>query len=548
MSKVLLLGLDGATFDYMDPWLEAGKLPNLARLIDRGSRGVLRSTYLPTTATAWPTMITGKNAGKHGLFEFRYQARDSYELLPSQQLGIGGDPLHLYLSRRGLRVGMVNVPMTYPPRDVNGVMISGFTTPREATDWCHPPRLADELAAAGKPYPMGQLHDLMRMEKQRRVREKIDSFISGWEAFVTAQTDVIIHLWQQDAYDFFMLVFSNTDHINHHTPDLNHIYQIYKQVDDAIGRILAVVDEETTVLVTSDHGSAPLRKYIVLNSLLSDLGLIRFKPEIAPRFIRHLARRVAWRYRRQATGIWTALPRIVRRLISRPLLWKDPRLKCDYENIDWDHTQAYAFSGIGTLYVNLKGREPNGIVEPGTEYEAVRTRLIKALLNLRDPESGQSLVEKAQRGEEIFSGPYMAYAPDVVFLRNVETVRAITGFASDRVIRSSIRADGTSPEYGYHTRNGILVAAGPGIRAGAQLEESNIHDIAPTILHLIGLPIPSSMDGEVIEELFVQPVPVTYTDEADESEEEHLTNVSHTISQTAREEIEERLRALGYLD
>lgn len=545
MSNVLLLGLDGATFDYMDPWLAAGDLPNLAHLIERGSRGVLRSTYLPTTATAWPTMLTGKNAGKHGLFDFRYRAQDSYQLLPSHQLGMGGDPLHLHLSRRDLRVGMVNVPMTYPPHDVNGVSISGFTTPQEATDWCYPPHLADELAAAGKPYPIEQLHDLIRAKKQHRAQERIDSFIAGWGAFITAQTDAVIHLWQQDAYDFFMLVFSNTDHINHHTPELDHIHQIYKQVDEAIGRILAVVDENTAVLVASDHGSAPLKKYIVLNRLLADLGLIQFKPEVAPHFIRYLAKRAAWRYRRQASALWQALPQAVRRLISQPLLWKDARLKYDYENIDWDCTQAYAFSGIGSLYVNLKGREPNGIVAPGSDYEAVRDQLIEALLGIRDPESGQPLVEEARRGEEVFNGPYMIYAPDVVFLRKEETVRAITGFATDPVVRSSIRADGTSAEYGYHTRNGILIAAGPGIRVGAQLEESAIHDVAPTVLHLMGLPVPRNMDGDVIEELFVQPTPIAYTDE---TEEEHSLEASHTFSHTAREDIEERLRALGYLD
>ncbi len=542
--KVLLLGLDGATFDYMDPWLEAGDLPHLAELIARGSRAVLHSTFLPVTAMAWPSMLTGKNPGKHGVFDFRTRRPGSYELQPSLVRGFGGTPLHVHLSRLGYRVAMINVPLTYPPRPLNGVMISGFTTPEEADNWAWPPSLPDELAAAGVPYPMDLLHELMRMEKLRRAGIEIERFIEGWGRFTEAQAAVVCHLLQRDEYDFFMLVFSSTDHINHHTPDREHIRRIYQQVDQAIGRILTVVDDDTAVLIVSDHGSAPLRRYIVLNRFLADMGLIAFRNEVAPRYVKLAAARVAWRWRERLAALWQGLPSPLRRLLSWPLLCIDERLRYDYTNIDWKRTRAYARSGIGALYINLKGREPEGIVEPGTEYEALRDRILRELLALRDPETGEPLIAEAVRAEDVFHGPYMDDAPDILFARRNPYDRAITGFASDPLVRPALTSREKYKEYGYHTRQGIFIAAGPGLHSRDRLKEAHIYDVAPTILHLLNLPVPRDMDGRVLLELFETPRPVRYTT----SESDEARPDTEELAGEAKDEIEARLRALGYLE
>ncbi len=542
--KVLLLGLDGATFDYMDPWLEAGDLPHLAGLIAKGSRAVLHSTFLPVTAMAWPSMLTGKNPGKHGIFDFVTRRLGSYELEPAEVRGFQGAPLHLYLSQRGYRVGMVNVPMTYPPRPLNGVLISGFTTPEAATDWAWPPALPEKLGAAGVPYPISLLHDLMRMEKQRRARYEIERFIQGWGEFTRAQAAVVSHLLRQDNFDFFMIVFSSTDHINHHTPDLDHICRVYQQVDQAVGDIVEAAGPDAVVFVVSDHGSAPLKRFIVLNRFLADLGLIAFRSEVAPHFVQLAATRVSWRWQNRAMALWRALPSVLRRLLSWPLLHIEPRLRYDYANIDWQHTRAYARSGVGSLYVNLKGREPQGIVEPGAEYEALRDRIIEALRNLRDPETDQPLIAEVRRGEEMFHGPHMDDAPDLVFCPRNTYDRFISGFANDPLVRPAQRREESYVEYGYHTRKGILIVAGPGIRAGARIEGARIYDIAPTVLHLLGLPVPLDMDGRVLLELQKNPREVTYT----EPVEEISTQAAAALSDDERQDIEARLRALGYLE
>lgn len=544
MTKVFVFGLDGATFDYMMPWIESGHLPTMEKLLSHGTSGTLQSTFLPTTAMAWPSMLTGKNAGKHGIFDFRQREDDSYDLLPSITRNIDGDPLHHYLSRRGLRVGMVNVPMTYPPAPVNGMLISGFTTPRDAETWCFPDSLPNELDAAGTPYPMHLLHDLVHMKRQHRGQGKIDQYIRSWGTFTNAQAEAVCQLLERDPYDFFMIVFSSTDHINHHTPEVDHIRRIYEQVDRAMGRILKELDDETTVLVVSDHGSAPLEQYIVLNRFLEDHNLIEFRPEIAAHFVKLLASRLVWRYRSEAAQLWRRLPQGLRQLISWPLLQYDERLRYGYDNIDWQRTRAYANSGIGTLFVNLKGREPQGIVAPGDEYEAIRDQLIDGLLSLRNPKTNKPLIDEALRAEEVFHGPHMDSAPDVVFTRRNPRHRAVTGFGSDPVFRPSRRDDGTSVEYGYHTREGILIATGPRLKAGSHIEGADIHDIAPTVLHILGLPVPTDMDGKVLLDLFDRPQSVTYT----EPDEKTHSTAEHNLSRKGQLDIEERLRALGYLE
>jgi predicted AlkP superfamily phosphohydrolase/phosphomutase len=510
--KILLIGLDGGTFDYMDPWLDSGELPNLASLIDRGTRGILRSTFLPVTAIAWPSMLTGKNPGKHGIFDFETRLPDSYELVPSLVGGIEGDPLHLRLSRLGRRVAMINVPLTYPVSPVNGVMISGFTTPEGVRDWAWPRTLEDDLAKAGSPYPMHILHDLMRMEKLRRAGPEIERFIEGWGRFTDSQALVVRHLMEQEEYDFFMIVFSSTDHINHHTPDLDHMKRVYQQVDQAVGCITEVLDDDTVVLVVSDHGSAPLKHYIVLNRFLADLGLLAFRPEIASHYVGLAARRISRHWRSRASGLWSLLPASLRRLLSWPLLQLDDRLQCHYDNIDWAQTRAYARTGIGALYVNLRDREPGGTVAPGEEFEALRHQIIEALLELKDPETGELLIDEALRSDEAFAGPHVAQAPDIVFSRRNPLYRAVTGFASDPVVRSSEKRSQGYTEYGYHTREGVLIASGPGMCAGARIEEASIYDVAPTILHTLGLPVPRDVDGRVLLELFETPGIVEYTD------------------------------------
>jgi predicted AlkP superfamily phosphohydrolase/phosphomutase len=544
MAKVLLLGLDGATFDYMDPWLASGRLPHLGRLIERGTRGVLRSTYLPVTALAWPSMLTGKNPGKHGIFDFTVRRPGTYELRPIAFEACRAVPLHRYLSRLGYRVGLVNVPLTYPPEPVNGIMIGGFLTPERSCDWAWPPALPEELEQAGAPYPMPVLHRLMRMERQFRAAPEIDTFIDLWAQHTEMKVHAIRHLLNAGSYDFFMVVFSGTDHINHHTPDLDNIRRIYEQVDAAVGRILELLDEHTAVVVASDHGSGPLDRYLILNRLLADLGLLVYRKEIAARYVELAGQRVTWRYRRSFARAWKRLPAAVRRVVSWPLLEFDRRLAHDFATIDWTRTRAYARSGIGALYVNLAGREPHGIVQRGAEYESVRDRLIDSLLTLRDPDSGEPLVAEALRAETVFHGAHMEDAPDVVFSFRDRRCRAMPGFASDPVIRpANMRRHGYR-EFGYHTPEGVLIAAGPGMRSTSKIASASIYDIAPTVLHLMGLPVPSDMDGRVLDELFERPPLVQPGPSWDEGE----TAASSGYAAAEQADVEERLRALGYLD
>ncbi|RME85749.1 MAG: hypothetical protein D6775_01985 [Caldilineae bacterium] len=253
---------------------------------------------------------------------------------------------------------------------------------------------------------------------------------------------------------------------------------------------------------------------------------------------------MTWHWRERAMALWCTLPPILRELLSWPVLRVEPRLRYDYANIDWQRSRAYARRGIGALYVNLKGREPQGIVEPGAEYEALREHIMEALRNLRDPETGEPLVAEVNRGEELFHGPYMDDAPDIVFRPRNMHDRFILGFATDPFVRPARKRENAYVEYGYHTRRGVLIAAGPGIRSGTQIEGAHIYDIAPTVLHLLGLPVPLDMDGRVLLEFQENPQEVRYAEPVKEA----ITQDVAALSEDERQDIEARLRALGYLE
>lgn len=518
--RVLIIGLDGATFDLIEPWVAAGDLPNLARLMSNGSHGRLASTLQPVTAPAWVTFMTGVNQGKHGLYDFVRRRADGYGIEVTNASHVAAPSVFDIASQAGLRVIAVNIPYTSPPRPVNGVVIGGPFATAVAPELVYPRTYFEELARIAPDY-------FVLPEYDARAADPLDAYAHNLLKSVELRERVSLHLMKTEAWDVFAVVFMDTDEAQHtywgcqdapadsplaqyrHT-----IRDIYRRIDQAVGAMLARAVEdgaerETVVIILSDHGGGPLRWLVNLNQWLAERKYLRFRNNSLGglrRASKAGIRRLAHAYRRY-------LPTGMRRTIRTRLgARRFDRLKGEFESalmtstVDWDQTQAYSLGAGGNIFVNVRGREPNGIVTPGAEYEGVRSEIAESLKHLYDPETGRPIVRRVFRREELYDGPYLDQAADLIIQwdnyafwgRGVYDSRAPV-FEAQRHFDFS-----DQPLTGAHRPDGILIANGPGIQSGTRIEGARLIDLAPTILAMLGLPVPDQFDGRVLDAAWVE--------------------------------------------
>ena len=555
--KAIIIGLDGATFDLIQPWAEEGLLPTFARLMSEGTWGRLESIVPPLTGTAWNSFATGKNPGKHGIFDFIHRGKEDYNGVPINASMRDGESIWHLLSEAGKRVGVLSVPATYPPEPVDGFMVTGMLTPPDVADYTYPLSLADELQEAvpdfttspeGVAHPLGReiglidaLDRMIDMD-MKTARYLINRFELDFFMTVLKETDVAMHwLWR----------FMDKKHPwyphNDDVPDrlregLKHCYQ---RMDGCLSEFLDIAGDDTVFIIMSDHGAGPLEQYIHVNAWLLSEGFMKLKQRPytgMKRLLYQFGLTPAMLYKmsmslgrgRQVAGALRQHKKGVLSMLRSAFL--------SYEDVNWSQTRVYSLGNYGQLYVNLQGREPQGIVSPGVEYEEVLKDLIDRLSNLHDPRTGEAIPVRIYRREEIYQGRHAEEGPDLVFLP--EDMR-YNGFG---LYQFSSRSwlEPTFDRSGGHRMDGILMLAGPGIRHGHQLEGAKLIDLAPTVLAAMNVPVPDDMDGRVLVDAFDNDYftghPIRYA----AGRLEELRNPIH-LSQEQEEVIKERLRGLGYI-
>ena len=547
MNRVLAIGLDGATMDLIRPWAAAGKLPALERLMSEGVSGELESTLPPVTSPAWPSFATGKNPGKHGVFDFIISTQGEFGLVNASS--IDGRTLWQLLSDYGARVGILGVPVTYPPMAVNGFMIAGLLSPKGA-EISYPSGFLDRYEQALGPYRVAPSIGYKRGNEE--------AFLEDLRDMVERRGDFAVRLLQDEPWDFMMVHILATDIVQHalwHFMDSSHpahdeegarrygdgIQSIYRMADEIIGRLLNLVDEDVTVVVMSDHGFGPLHGIANLNNLFLQRGLLHLKGDLVTRakygLFRHgltPARVYHWLERMGLQGLtWKVSKAARNRLVGKFLSFSD---------VDWSRTRAYSMGHVGQVYVNLAGREPSGIVQRGYEYERVRDEVIAALATLRHPATGKPLVDAVIKREEVCSGVHTDEGPDLHVVMDGYRYISFPLFATNaEVITSQIRGDS-----GCHRLQGVVLAKGPSVVKRREVTGARILDLAPTILHLMGAAVPTDMDGHVLTDIldptYLEANPVRY-----ESGQEDFVPMDYELSSGEEQEIKDRLRGLGYL-
>lgn len=552
-TRVLVIGLDGATFDLIRPWAEGGKLPNLAKIMKNGVSAVLRSTIPPVTAPAWTSFITGKNPGKHGVFDFFRKIVGSYERRANTSMDVDGKSIWALLSNVGKKVIVINVPMTYPAEQVNGYLISGLLAPPGA-HW-----------REGAFYPSGFDSKLSqwvgdyRLEPKESWGENLDDWIKDLYDVTRKRAKAAMYLAKNFEWDFFMVLFQGTDWMAHALwmyADAKHplydpekakkygdaIFRFYQEIDSIVGRIRSFLDENVILFLVSDHGMGPLYRTVHLNSLLENLGLLAFQKSSlkSPVRIEFWLSKIGLTKERILALLWEYPP--IMRLIRLVLYSFGEKVELSLSDLDWSKTKVYAAGHMGQLFINLKGREPKGIVEPGKEYEELRDYLMKMLYNLKDPETGKRIVRKVFRKEEIYKGDHVDEAPDLLYLMN-HTYVPYNGFESSRDSFISLCYGIQSSK---HELNGIFIATGKDIKKGIQIQNASIMDVAPTMLHILDTPIPIDMDGRTLVEIF-EPESELAKREILYQAASKQKKTPYALSDEEEKEIIERLKSLGYI-
>lgn len=489
-SKLLVIGLDGATFDLLKPWAAAGAIPTFARLLRTGTHGQLRSVPNTDTAPAWATFATGLNPANHGLFHELGWSADRRTLRPMQGADRQGRAFWHIASDAGRRVLIINVPFTYPAEPVNGILLAGVDAPGvDAPNFCFPSDLITDARRNVGEYRI-------ESQIQAAVKEnRPDDGLADAYAVAERRTETLIYVMSQGHWDLAVIVYSVPDVMQHFFwqqmvrsagAHRHAIRDGYIFIERQIERLMAHAGDNTDLIIMSDHGFGPICATPEhLAGWLTRQGFTRtLDPAQKPWRRRLISNAYSWLRSRLSESQKATLRRWLPGLRNRV------ESNVRFATIDWPATTAYAGPSPYEVWINCQGREPWGSVVPGDDYERVRECLMAALMDWRDSDTGKKRVRAVYRREEVYHGRYFDLAPDVTIEWNPEAApppETLEGNAS--------RFDAD------HQAEGILLAVGPKIRTGAEIHGATLADLALTILHLLDVPWDGQMDGRILTEL-----------------------------------------------
>lgn len=505
-ARLVVIGLELGDGKLLHRWAQDGKLPQFKRLIDEGSWGWLETTAEQLHISAWPTIYTGVAPGEHGVY-FTFQPAPGLQGYQRFHAGLYGKPTFWkLLDAAGQPSSVIDAPYTHPEADYKGSFIYDWGT------WAHylqpgsvPERLLKRMESAVGPYPLGLEANDLGFEKL-----EADDISKRLVTSIERKTDATCWLMQEQPAGTMLSVFGETHVAGHycwplHAPayeqvlDCAPMLQVYQALDRAISAIRAAAGEGCAVMVVSGDRVGPnFAGCHLLPEVLTRLGYLarpatgedaqaadQPKPPFDPvKFVRDL------------------MPVGLRKWIARqmPTSMRDKLAqRVDTADIDWSRTKAYWLPTDleGCIRVNLAGREPQGIVQPGADYEAVLADLTRALLELTDKGGTRRIVAEVIRTDERFPGARRAWLPDLIVRWN--GAYPIDSARSERVGAIDLPSPDARP--GTHLGPGFVLAAGPGIARGATLQDAHILDIAPTVLARAGVAIPDYMPGRALSQL-----------------------------------------------
>ncbi|ELZ10118.1 type I phosphodiesterase/nucleotide pyrophosphatase [Natrinema thermotolerans DSM 11552] len=522
-ERAFVLGLDGVPWRLIERWSDEGELPNFARMREEGAAGPLESTQPPTTPLAWPSIATGVWPDKHGIYGFQNLSSEySHEMYTSRDLA---QPA-LWDQLGPAHVG--NVPMTYPAREIDGSMVTGMMTPATDREFTHPPELSAEIESRIPDYEISLDYP--------EYANRPDEFEVAVEEMLTNRRELLELQLERagDDWQLFFFVFTAPDRFQHLVWEMDRLLAHYKQLDEILGEMMAYTDDhDADLYVVSDHGFGPIEELVYANRILEQEGYLARREDDGTRgalaSLGISRDTITGALSRVGITEETLVQSLPRRLVDS-VAEQIPGDHALYD-VDFDRTVAFVHD-TGNCYINDTDRFDGGAVSPA-EVPEVKADVRAALESVTD-ETGEPLLE-VRDGDELF--PTDDDSPDlVVGGRGVYESRS--GMADE------VRGD-TGTYDASHRSEGIVLCRGPSIDPGATLRGARVVDIAPTLLHGIGEPVPKNADGRVLFDAFaetstpatsrVERTAVTEIDTGDDVDEDF-------------DDVEDRLKGLGYME
>ncbi len=454
IQRAIVIGWDSAPADLLtDQWLQ--ELPNLRRLTNQGIAGPMRSSDPPITVPAWTSMLSSQNPGCLGFYGFRNRKPGDYEgMWIATSAAVRAPRLWDILSSQGQRCAVLNVPQTYPVAPLNGVLVSSFLTPGIDSEYTYPPGLKHDLDRATGGYMIDC--DNFRTNDKTKLLEQIYQMTD--KRFAAAK-----YLLQRENWDFFMMVYMGPDRLQHGfwkycdpqhrkfepgNPFQSALLDYYKHLDQQLGELADIAGDDAAVLVVSDHGAKRMEGSFNVNDWLRDEGFLT---------------------------------------LNQPL---EGITDFSTDLVDWPQTTAWAWGGYySRIFLNVAGREPQGTITPN-EYESVRDDLIRRLGQITD-DRGRIMNTKALRPQELFTGPYVDEAPDLLVYFDDLYWRAGQHIGNDSLYSFDTEI---GPDDAVHDYDGIFVLSLPGEQRGEKMR-LQLMDVAPTVLKLLNVEIPANFEG-----------------------------------------------------
>lgn len=434
--RLFILGLDGSPLPLLQRLMKSGDLPNLARVFERGTSVEMNSSLPDVSAVAWTSVNTGMNPAKHGIYGFvdRKPGTNVMEVMTASH--VRAKTIWQLASDAGRRSVAINVPLSFPPQSINGVVISDFLAPSLGKA-VYPTTLLPTLETIG-----------YRIDTDPwAARQSLDVFAEDFKITAEKRAEAVLHLMDAEAWEFFMVVFMETDRLHHfmwqYMETNDPVYgpkftAAYRQMDEIAGRIIAKLRDDDELIIMSDHGFTTLMKEVYLNVWLEQEDHLKFLPE-------------------KEKGLESLAP----------------------------GTRAFSLDP-GRIYVNLEGREPGGTVPRG-EFETVLSELESGLRSLRDPETGAMIVKDVYRADDIYRGPHRDRAPDLLAMPH-------DGYDIKGTFESS-ELTGRGKLVGMHKYdNATFFVRNHRI----SVDHASVHDVLPTACQLLHMECPENLDGRVV--------------------------------------------------
>ena len=492
--KVIVVSFDGGVWSNLLPLAKSGIMPNLNELLEKGFHSDFESTIPPVTPPAWTAFMTGCNPGKTGIFDFYQYEEGSYKPTLTTSKSIQVDTLWKMLSDKGLRVGIVDVPINYPPPEVNGFVVSGWERPTNKKVFTYPAELGDKLLEKFGDYP------ICLRTFDRQGTKDID-FLNNLIKITKSVGDAALWLLETEHTDFFMVHFQTTDIIQHSfwneiatfdfnssNPVLSKVWEFYKCLDQYLGQIKDRTSSDGMFFLVSDHGFGPVKRRLATNVWLMENGYLKLRKD----FGTQIKSKVSSTAIKMVNKV-DALARLKTRIKQKREENMEQRVIVPRAAVDpVDYKETMAFSGIGTVYgsiqLNLIGREPEGII-PVTEAEALKKELSEKLIRLKDPLNGEPFIKAVYKKEEIFQGNALNKIPDLIVIPH-KGFYLFSGTNEKQLFHEA-----SSLSVGNHLSEGIIAVFGKEVKI-LNLDSPKIIDFAPTILEIFGIKAPGHLDGQ----------------------------------------------------